>query len=104
MVAQLTILPQALERQHSWFKFKAKWYCCKLIHEVPSLTEEFEIVVNTPFQTLQRLKNVAAQVVFRLYHYDTSGDNDVDLVRLKVFSQKTRDVKRFPRVMPGIYI
>jgi len=56
------MLTPALEWQHSSFKFKAKWYSCKLINEVevPSLTEEFETVVNPPFQTMQRLKKMAA--------------------------------------------
>ena len=75
-----TILTPALERQNFSFKFKGKWYCCKLIHEVPSLTEEFETVVNTLFQTLLRLKRVAAQFVCRLYCYDSNGDNVIDLI------------------------
>jgi len=85
-VISLHYIDSSLGVTYSSFKFKAKWYCCKLIHGVSSLTEEFETVVNPPFQTVQRLKKWQ-QFVCRLYCYDSSGDNDVDLVRLK-----TRDV------------
>ena len=66
------------------------------MHEVPSLMEEFATVVDTPFQTSPRLKEVAAKFVCRLYSNDSNDDIDVDLVRMKVFSQKTRDVERIP--------
>ena len=58
--------------------------------------EEFATVVDTPFQTSPRLKEVAAKFVCRLYSNDSNDDIDVDLVRMKVFSQKTRDVERIP--------
>src|SRR6218665_337356 len=77
------------------------------MHEVPSLLEEYAIAVDTPFQTSPRLKTVAAQFVCRpiLYYNDSKPNNDFDLMRLKVFSQKTQDVERIPqRVMPYIYI
>ena len=77
------------------------------MHEVPSLLKEYAIAVDTPFQTSPRLKTVAAQFVCRpiLYYNDSNDNNDFDLMRLKVFSQKTQDVERIPqRVMPYIYI
>src|SRR6218665_1768324 len=78
------------------------------MHEVPSLMEEYAIAVDTPFQTSPRLKTVAAQFICRpiLYGNDSNDNKDVDLMRLKVFSQKTQDVERIPpqRVMPYIYI
>ena len=80
-----------------------KRYCCKLMHEVPSLMEEFATVVDTPFQTSPRLKEVAAKFVCRLYSNDSNDDIDVDLVRMKVFSQKTRDVERIPQ-QPMLWI
>ena len=58
--------------------------------------EEFANVVDTPFQTLPRMEGVASSFVCRLYSNDSDYGNDVDLVRLKVFSQKTRDVDRIP--------
>src|SRR5688572_33000744 len=58
--------------------------------------EEFATVIDTPFQTSPRLKEVAAKFVCRLYSNDSNDDIDVDLVRVKVFSQKTRDVERIP--------
>jgi len=61
---------------------------------VSSLMEEFATVVDTPFQTSPRLTKVAANFVCRLYPNDPN--NDVDLVRMKLFSQKTRDVERIP--------
>src|SRR5688572_29135838 len=84
------------------FKFKAKRYCCKLMREVPFLMEEFATVVDTPFQTSPRLKEVAARFVCRLYSNDSKDDIDVDLVRMKVFSQKTRDVERIPRTTDAL--
>jgi len=87
----------------SSFKFKGKRYCCKLINEVPSLMEEFATVVDAPFQTSPRLKEVAAKFVCRLYSNDSNDNNDVDLVRMKVFSQKTRDVERIPPTSDALY-
>jgi len=66
------------------------------MHEVPSLMEEFATVVDTAFQTSPRLKQLAAKFVCRLYSNDSNDDIDIDLVRMKVFSQKTRDVERIP--------
>eukprot|EP00745_Piridium_sociabile_P034704 TRINITY_DN5991_c0_g1_i13.p1 TRINITY_DN5991_c0_g1~~TRINITY_DN5991_c0_g1_i13.p1 ORF type:complete len:843 (-),score=177.10 TRINITY_DN5991_c0_g1_i13:511-3039(-) len=80
----------------SSFKFKGKRYCCKFMHEVPSLMEEFATIVDTPFQISPRLKEVATNFVCRLYSNESNEDNDVDMVRMRVFSQKTRDVERIP--------
>lgn len=80
----------------SSFKFKGKRSCCTLMHEVPSLMEQFATVVDTPFQTSPRLKEVATNFVCRLYSNESNEDNDVDLVRMRLFSQKTRDVERVP--------
>ena len=63
---------------------------------MPSLKEEFATVVDTPFQTSPRLKEVAAKFVCRLCSNDFNDDIDIDLVRMKVFSQKTRDVEKIP--------
>ena len=66
------------------------------MHEVPLLMEEFAAVIETPFQISTRLKEVAWNFVCRLYSNDTDDDSDVDLVRMKVFSQKSRDMERIP--------
>ena len=76
----------------SSFKFKGKRYCCKLMNKVPSLMEEFATVVDNPFQTSPRLKEVASNFVCMLYSNEPV--NDIDHVRIKLFSQKTRDVER----------
>ena len=80
----------------SSFKCKGKRCCCKLMHEVPSLMEEFATLVDTPFQTSPRLTEVARKFVCRLYSNESNEDNNVDLVRMRMFSQKTRDVERIP--------
>ena len=41
---------------------------------------------------------MSAQFVCRLYCNDSNNNNDVDLVQLKLFSQKTRDVDRIPPI------
>ena len=56
--------------------------------------EEFATVVDNPFQTSPRLKEVASTFVCMLY--SNESDNEVDRVRMKVFNQKTRDVERIP--------
>ena len=45
------------------FKFKGKRSCCKLMHKVPFLMEEFATIVDTPFQTSLCMKEVAAKCV-----------------------------------------
>lgn len=80
----------------SSFKFKGKRSCCALMTKVPSLMEEFATIVNTPFQASPRLKEVAINFVCKLYSSESNEDNDVDLVRMRLFSQKTRDVERIP--------
>ena len=47
----------------SSFKFKGKRYCCKLMNKVPFLMEEFATVVDNPFQTSPRLKELASTFV-----------------------------------------
>ena len=81
----------------SSFKFKGKRSCCTLMHEVQSLMEQFATIVDTPFQTLPRLKEVATNFVCRLYSNESNEVNDVDLVRMRLFSQKIRDVERIPQ-------
>jgi hypothetical protein len=66
--------------------------------------EDFATVIDAPFQTSPRLKEVAAKFVCRLYSNDSNDDNDVDLVRMKVFSQKTRDVERIPPTSDALYL
>ena len=51
-------------------------------------------LVTIPFQTLPRSKEVATNFVCRLYSNKSNDHNDVDLVRMRLFSQKTRDVER----------
>ena len=50
----------------SSFKFKGKLYCCNLMHQVSSLLDEFATIIDTPFQTSSRLKEVATTFVCRL--------------------------------------
>ena len=66
------------------------------MHKVLSLMEQCATVVDTPFQTLPRLKEVATSFVCKLYLNESNKDGDVDLVRMRLFSQKTRDVERIP--------
>ncbi|PIK48591.1 hypothetical protein BSL78_14548 [Apostichopus japonicus] len=80
----------------SSFKFKGKRYCCKLMQEVPTLMEEFATTVDTPFQTSPKLKEVTRNFVCRLYSNESNEESDVDRVRMRLFSQKTRDVERIP--------
>ena len=80
----------------SSFKFKGKRYCSKVMQEVPSLMDEFATIVDTPFQTSPRLKEVAMNFVCRLYSNDPNEGNDIDLLRMRLFSQKMRDVERIP--------
>lgn len=86
----------------SSFKFRGKRSCCKLMHEVPQLTEEFATIVDTPFQTSPRLKEVAINFVCRLYSSESNEENGVDLLRMRLFSQKMRDVERIPPTMDAL--
>ena len=72
----------------SAFKFKGKRSCCAIMHEVPWLMEQF--ATDTPYQISIRLKEAATNFVCKLYINEV-GD-DIDLVRLRLFSEKTRDV------------
>ena len=78
----------------SAFKFKGKRSCCAIMHEVPWLMEQFATIADTPYQISTRLKEAATNFVCKLYTNEV-GD-DIDLVRLRLFSEKTRDVERIP--------
>ena len=81
----------------SSFKFKGKRYCFKTKDKVPSLMEEFATVSSTPFIISPKLRKVAMQFVVRLYSNESiTHDINVDLVRMRVFCHKTRDVERIP--------
>ncbi|PIK36416.1 hypothetical protein BSL78_26761 [Apostichopus japonicus] len=86
----------------SSFKFKGKRYCCKLMQEVPTLMEEFATIVDTQFQTSPKLKEVTRNFVCRLYSKESNEESDVDLVRMRLFSQKTRDVERIPPTIDAL--
>ena len=73
------------------------------MQEVPTLMEEFATIVETPFQISPRLIEVATNFGCRLYSNESNEDNDVDLIRLRVFSQKTRDVERIPPTSDALY-
>ena len=73
------------------------------MQEMPSLMEEFATIVQTPFQKSPRLIEVASNLFCRLYSNESNEDNDVDLVRLRVFPQKTRDVERIPPTSDALY-
>ena len=81
----------------SSFKFKGKRSCCKMMHKVPFLMEEFATLVDTPFKASPRLKEVATNFVRKIYSNEVS--DDVDIVRMRLFSQKTRDVERIPQLV-----
>ena len=68
-----------------------------------SLMEEFATIVETPFHISPRLTEVATHFGCRLYSNESNKDNDVDLVCLRVFSQKTRDVERIPPTSDALY-
>jgi hypothetical protein len=78
------------------FKIKGKRCCYIFMHGVQFLMAELANIVETPFQISSRLIEMATNLVCRLYYNQSNGDNDVDLVRLSVFSQKTRDVVTIP--------
>ena len=62
------------------------------MQEMPFLMEEFATIVETPFQISPRLIEVVTNFGCRLY----SNESNEDLIRLRAFSQKTRDVERIP--------
>ena len=74
------------------FKFQGKRSCCRVMDKVPSLVEEFATLVDTPYQTSPRLKEMASNFVCCLY----TEDDDVDHVRMRLFSQTTKDEERIP--------
>ena len=66
------------------------------MRKVPSLMEEFATLADTPFQASPSLKEAATHFVCKLYTNDSNEGNDVDSLRMMLFSQKTRDVERIP--------
>ena len=49
------------------------------------------------------MEEFATNLFCRLYSNESNKDNDVDLVCLRVFSQKTRDVERIPPPSDALY-
>ena len=83
----------------SSFKFKGKRYCFKTKSKVQNLMEAFATATSTPSHTSPELKKVSMEFVYKLYsnEFNNTGDaNNVDLMRMKMFCQKTRDVERIP--------
>lgn len=81
----------------SSFKFKGKRYCFKTKDKVLSLMEEFAMVASIPFEISSNLREVVKKFVCRLYSNESITDDiNVDLVRMRVFCHKTRDVERIP--------
>ena len=64
--------------------------------------EQFFTFVDIPFQVSSRLKEVSTSFVCRLYSNESNKENDVDLVRIKLFSLKTRDVERIPPTLDAL--
>jgi len=60
-------------------------------------TVQLATIVNTQFQTSTRLKELATSFVCRLYSNLTEPIM-FDLVRMRLFSQTTRDVERIPQL------
>ena len=78
----------------SSFKFKGKRYCFKTKNKVPSIMEEFAIAANTPFHISPKLNDAVMRFVCILY--SNADENNVNLVRMRMFCQKTRDIERIP--------
>ena len=64
------------------------------MYEVTPLMKEIANTVDTLIQILPRLKEVATNFVCRLHPIESNEDTNVDLVQMRMFSQKTRDVER----------
>ena len=89
----------------SSFKFKGKRYSYKTFQKLPEVIAEFANLTNSPFLATDRLIAMASKFVCRLYSSDTSpatqtgntsNSNDINVVRMEVFCQKTKDVERIP--------
>ena len=89
----------------SSFEFKEKRYSYKTFQELPDVISEFANQNKLPFLATDRLIAMAYKFVCRLYSTDTSlatqtsnnsKSNDIDVVRMEVFCQKTKDVGRIP--------
>ncbi len=81
----------------SAFKYKGKRYCFKRKDEVPSLLSEFGTITSTPFHTSPELRKVVHYFVCKLFSDEHITDEaKVDLVRMRVFCHRTRDVEGIP--------
>lgn len=80
----------------SSFKFKGKRHCWKVLKSVPNIIDQFATITESPFQMSQGIKEAAEEFVCRLYCNEHVPHNDVNFVRMCLFSQKTRDVERIP--------
>jgi len=86
----------------SSFKFKGKRYCCKVMKMMPHLMQHFASVAETPFQISRSLMETVNEFVCKLYSSSDVPENDVNKLRMRIFSQKTRDVKRIPPTMDAL--
>ncbi len=80
----------------SSFKFKGKRHCWKTIKSMPNIIDKFAAITESPFQMSPGLKEAADEFVCRLYCNEQVPDNDVNFVRMCLFSQKTRNMERIP--------
>ena len=100
MMKQTRVSPGQLFQEFtgsdSTFSFKFKDRRAAVGVRVSFLIEKCATIVNTQLPSSPRLKEVASNFVCRLYSNSSNKDNDFDLVRLRLFSQKTRDVERIP--------
>jgi hypothetical protein len=86
----------------SSFKFKGQRYCCKVMKMMPHLMQHFASVAETPFQTSRSLMETVNEFVCKLYSSSDVPENDVNKLRMRIFSQKTRDVERLPPTMDAL--
>ena len=63
---------------------------------MPNIINKFAAITESPFHMSPGLKEAVDEFVCRLYWNEQVPDNDVDFVRMCLFSQKTRDVERIP--------
>ena len=87
----------------SAFKFKGKRSCWKVITsaDMSSTRREFSKIIDAPFELSQSLNTVVEKCVCLLYK---GGDADgVDLLRMDMFSHKTRDVERIPPTSDALH-
>ncbi len=78
-------------------KEAGKRCCFKRKDEVSSLLSEFATITTTLFHTSPELRKVVHYFVCKLYSDEPiTEDTNVDLVRMRVFCHRTRDVERKP--------